>query len=59
MYIISQNPSTPSIKEMFNEKEVIYNTRFNVIIDVDDDDNTLYERFEFKNFKSKYNTLWF
>ena len=40
MYKVSKNLSPLFIRELFTEKEVTYNTRSNVFIDVDDNDKT-------------------
>ena len=40
MYKVSKNLSPPFIRELFTEKEVTYNTRSNVSIDVDDNNKT-------------------
>ena len=40
MYKVSKNLSPPFIRELFTQKEVTYNTRYNVSIDVNDNDKT-------------------
>ena len=44
MIKISQNLSLPFIRELFTKNEVVYNTRSNISINVDDDHKTNYTR---------------